>query len=82
MVERSPGFLWTWTVNMISSLTNYLMSFKHGGLGLNESVPISYKRVQEVTRKPKTRNERKKKKKPGQPSLLFSFFFFEIDGHP
>ena len=29
MVERSQGFLWTWTVNMISHITKYLTSFKH-----------------------------------------------------
>ena len=29
MVERSQGFLWTWTVNMISNITKYLTSFKH-----------------------------------------------------
>ena len=67
---------------IINILTiSFVRAFR--GLGLNESVPSSYNRVQEVTRKPKARKRKEEEeKKPGQTYLLFFIFLIEINGHP
>ena len=61
---------------IINILTiSFVRAFR--GLGLNESVPSSYNRVQEVTRKPKARKRKEEEeKKPGQPYLLFFHFSY------
>ena len=67
---------------IINILTiSFVRAFR--GLGLNESVPSSYKRVQEVTRKPKAR-KRKEEEEKNLANHIFFFFIFliEINGHP